>query len=79
MITVKVMHPDAGYEINKENIKKLQPNTHYEVYHIDMGQSHTHISLVGIKGSFNSVNFEFYEDKELIDIFSDKRFNPYLD
>lgn len=51
MITVKVMHPDAGYEINKENIKKLQPNTHYEVYHIDMGQSHTHISLVGIEGS----------------------------
>lgn len=78
MITVKLMYPDAGYDGDK-NVKRLKPNTHYEVYHIDMGQSHTHISLVGIEGSFNSVNFEFYEDNKLIDIFSDKRFNPYLD
>ena len=37
MITVKVMHPDAGYNTDKENIKKLETNVHYQVYHIDMG------------------------------------------
>ena len=79
MITVKLMHPDAGYGVDKENMKKLEPNKYYEVSNIDMGQSHTYVYLVDIKGAFNSVNFEFYEDKKLIDIFSDKRFNPYLD
>ena len=79
MITVKVMHPDAGYDGDKERVKQLEPNTHYEVTCIDMGQSHTDVFLVGMKSCFNSVNFEFYEDKKLIDIFSDKRFNPYLD
>ena len=79
MITVKLMHPDAGYDADKQNIKKLQPNTHYTVFSIDMGQSHTYVYLVDVNGAFNSVNFEFYEDEKLIDIFSDKRFNPYLD
>ena len=81
MITVKLMHPDAGHEADKdkENIKKLRPNKYYEVSNIDMGQSHTYVYLANIEGAFNSVNFEFYEDKKLIDIFSDKRFNPYLD
>lgn len=79
MITVKLMHPDAGYDADKEKVKKLQPNTHYEVSSIDMGQSHTYVYLVDVSGAFNSVNFEFYEDNKLIDIFSDKRFNPYLD
>lgn len=78
MITVKLMHPDAGYDTDKENIKKLKVNIHYEVNHIDIGQSHTYFSIVNIEGSFNSVNFEFYEDEKLIDIFSDKRFNLYL-
>jgi len=79
MITVKLMHPDAGYDVDKEKVKKLQPNTHYTVSSIDMGQSHTYIYLVDVSGAFNSVNFEFYEDNKLIDVFSDKRFNPYLD
>lgn len=79
MITAKLMHPDAGYEAGKENVKKLEPNKYYEVSNIDMGQSHTYVYLANIEGAFNSVNFEFYEDKKLIDIFSDKRFNPYLD
>lgn len=79
MITVKLMHPDAGYDVDKEKVKKLEPNKHYEVSSIDMGQSHTYVYLVDANGAFNSVNFEFYEDNKLIDIFSDKRFNPYLD
>ena len=78
MITVKLMHPDAGYDIDKEKVKKLEVGIHYQVSSIDMGQSHTYVYLIGVDGSFNSVNFEFYEDKKLIDIFSDKRFNPYL-
>ena len=79
MMTVKVMHPDAGYDTDKENIKKLETGIHYQVSAIDMGQSHTYVYLVDVDGSFNSVNFEFYEDKKLINIFSDKRFNSYLD
>ena len=79
MITVKLMHPDCGYPSDRENVKKLQPNVHYPVSSIDMGQSYTYVYLVDVNGAFNSVNFEFYEDNKLIDIFSDKRFNPYLD
>ena len=79
MITAKLMHPDAGYDADKEKVKKLQPNTHYTVSSIHMGQSNTNVYLVDVSGVFNSVNFEFYEDEKLIDIYSDKRFNPYLD
>jgi hypothetical protein len=55
----------------------------YEVDLIDMGSSSTDILLKGFndrdsKSWFNSVCFEFYEDDKEIDIYSDKRFNPYL-
>ena len=45
---------------------------------IDMGQSSTSIYLDGYKGSFNSVFFEFEENDKEIDIYGDKRYNPYL-
>ena len=45
---------------------------------IDMGQSSTSIYLDGYKGSFNSVFFEFEENGKEIDIYGDKRYNPYL-
>jgi hypothetical protein len=55
----------------------------YEVDLIDMGSSSTDILLKGFndrdsKSWFNSVCFEFYEDDKEIDIYSDKRFNPYM-
>lgn len=54
----------------------------YKVEHISMGQSYTSIYLInpkeGTKNPFNSVYFEFYENKKKLDIYSDRRFNPYI-
>ena len=49
----------------------------YEVKKIDMGQSYTSIMLVGNPSSYNSVLFDFFENRKKIDIYRDKRFNPY--
>ena len=43
-----------------------------------MGGFRTSIFLVGKRGSYNSVMFEFYENGKELDIYKDKRFNPYL-
>jgi hypothetical protein len=59
----------------------LEVGKMYEVERIDMGQSHTSITLKDKKGSYNSVIFDFYEGKQQIkqiDIYRDKRFNPYI-
>ena len=57
-------------------------NQFYKVENVDMGQSHTSITLKGINGSFNSVMFEFYEliNDEFVtyDIFADPDYNPYI-
>lgn len=50
----------------------------YEVENIYMGQSHTTITLKDKKGAYNSVLFEFYENGKQIDIYRDKRINPYI-
>ena len=50
----------------------------YEVNNVDMGGFYTTIYLVGFKQGFNSVYFKFYENNKPIDIYNDKRFNPYL-
>lgn len=54
----------------------------YEVEDISMGQSYTSIYLKnpkeGTKNPFNSVFFKFYENGKKLDIFSDRRFNPYI-
>lgn len=72
MITVKVIRDEDG--LNKDEV--------YEVEHISMGQSYTSIYLsnpkVGTKNPFNSVMFDFFEDDKELDIFSDRRFNPYF-
>ena len=48
------------------------------VNNINMGQSRTSIYLEGFEGSFNSVFFNFKENDKEINIYSDKRYNPYL-
>ena len=58
--------------------KDLEVDKIYEVDYINMGQSSTRIHLIGIKPSFNSVCFKFYENRKPINIYKDKRFNPYL-
>lgn len=56
----------------------LEIGKQYEVECISMGQSHTSIQLKDKKGIYNSVIFKFYENGNELDIYSDKRFNPYL-
>ena len=72
MITARVTRDEDGLKIGEL----------YEVSYISMGQSYTSIYLEkpkeGTKNPFNSVIFEFYEHGEELDIYSDRRFNPYL-
>lgn len=56
--------------------RELRVGDFYEVEFIDMGSCYTTVYLKDFpKLSFNSVNFEFFES---IDIYKDKRYNPYL-
>lgn len=72
MITAKVIRDEDG--LTKDEV--------YEIKKISMGQSYTSIYLKtpkeGTKNPFNSVIFDFYENDEELNIFSDHRFNPYL-
>lgn len=73
MLIAKVIRDEDGLNIGEE----------YEVDYISMGQSHTSIILLnlkeGVKNPFNSVIFKFYENNEELDIYSDSRYNPYMD
>lgn len=79
MLQAKYTKPNAGYDWDKKMCQEnLTLGELYEVRNVCMGQSHTHIYLEGIDGCFNSINFEFYEDGEPINIFKDPYYNPYL-
>ena len=56
----------------------LEVGKEYEVEGISMGGSRTSIYLVEKRYSYNSIMFEFYENGKQIDIYKDRRFNPYL-
>ena len=56
----------------------LQVGAYYKVEKIEMGQSYTSIYLEEFFRVYNSVYFEFYENGKEIDIYKDKRFNPYI-
>jgi hypothetical protein len=60
--------PETELEVGKE----------YSVIYVDMGQSYTSIWLEGLDPSFNSVQFEFYEDGKPIDIYRSPKYNPYI-
>ena len=67
-------HPEHGYDHNKRNNEAagLVVGQKYEVSDVSMGQSYTLIQLVGIKGHFNSVNFDFLgHDGNPLDIYRD--------
>lgn len=80
MLYAKFMYPDNGHEHDKEHVRKvgLKMGERYEVEHVSMGQSSTSVYLKDIEGVFNSVQFEFEEDNEPINIFKDPRYNLYL-
>lgn len=82
----KYVNDNAGREDEREEAKELFIfHQFYPVEKIDMGQSHTSVTLKGFKGSFNSVFFEFffYDTQTGIwiphDIFADPDYNPYLE
>ena len=79
MLYAKFMHPNSGYDGDVEYAKKigLKVGEKYEVEDISMGQSHTSVYLKDIKGVFNSVQFEFYEDKKPINLCDSPKYNPY--
>lgn len=80
MLYAKFTYPDSGYYYDVEYAKKigLKVGERYEVEDLSMGSSHTSVYLKNVKGSFNSVQFEFEENGEPIDIYNDPRYNPYL-
>lgn len=80
LVWAHLVHPENGYDCDKESVKKLSPHVNYPVKEISMGQSHTSFTVEGIQDSFNSVQFEFLDkDFKEIDIFAMPEFNPYLD
>lgn len=80
MLYAKFMYPNNGYDGDVEYAKKmgLKFGEKYEVEDLSMGGSHTSIFLKDIKGSFNSVQFDFEEDGKQIDIYRSPKYNPYL-
>jgi len=80
MVTAKFVHPENGYPSDVEKSKKvgLVVGCDYPVSNISIGQSYTNVFLEDFPGAFNSVQFEFYENGEPINIFRDWRFNPYI-
>lgn len=75
MITAKCISNRNPYTDKEYPLKEGQS---YEVKFIDMGQSHTWISLNGFREPFNSVCFEFFENDKPLNIYRDRRFNPYM-
>ena len=71
----------AGYDCEQAQVERLgfKVGDKFEVGYIDMGGGCTGIQLKDFPNqSFNSVFFEFEENGKELDIYDDKRFNPYL-
>ena len=80
MLYAKFMHPDYGLDCDIKHAIKvgLKVGEKFEVKDLSMGQSYTSIFLKDIEGVFNSVQFDFYEDEQPINIFKSPKYNPYL-
>ena len=85
----KLVRPYSGSDYDKETIAKyLTVDEFYKVEAIRMGGYSTDIKLcgdfiyptTGKTVTFNSVQFDFYEDDGItpIDIYNDVRYNPYM-
>lgn len=69
IIFAKLIHPENGYEHDKERVKILDPNINYVVTNVSVGRSSSSFGLAEFPGkSFNTIQFEFYEDGRLIDV-----------
>lgn len=73
-LTAVYNYPQNGYR----PATQLEVGKEYHVERVNMGQSSTDIHLSGFGGSFNSVQFDFFEDGKPIDIYRSPKYNPYL-
>ncbi len=80
MITAKYLHENSGSEYDRENILKFgfSLGQEFEVESIYVYPFYTEIYLKGYESSFNSVNFEIYEDGEELDYTQNKRFTSHF-
>lgn len=79
MIEAILVTFDVGNELERAAMRNsgLNIGDRIQVRKIAMGKWATTISLVD-GGHYNSSYFKFEENGEPLDIFNDKRFNPYL-
>ena len=79
-VKARFLHTENGTKYNQEKAERagLVRGTDYDLHRIIMGQSSTWVYLVGHGHPFNSVQFEFFEKGRPLDIYRDKRFNPYM-
>lgn len=80
MVTAKLVWPENGYKNDIQKVKEsgMTVGCEYPVDTISMGQSYTAVYLNGFSCPFNSVHFEFFDDGKPLDIYQDRRFNPYI-
>lgn len=74
MLKAVYNYPENGHY----PIKELEVGREYTVCGVSMGGSYTSIELEEVEGCFNSVNFDFFKDGKLHDIYKDPNYNPYL-
>lgn len=68
---------EYGQDDDRNAVKDFEIGQRFVVERLEMGQSHTYI-LINDGQLFNAVNFEFEDTNGEVDIFSDPRYNPYL-
>jgi hypothetical protein len=70
---------DCGYPGDREQVAKagFKVGDRFILEDVSMGQSHTTVYL-NREGGFNSVFFDFEENGQPLNIYADRRFNPYL-
>lgn len=67
-------YPENGYR----PAEGLEVGKRYEVEQVLMSQSSTTIHLKNIRGCFQSVQFDFYEGENPVNIYASPKYNPYI-
>lgn len=80
MLYARFMYPDYGHDCDVRHAVRagLKVGEKYKVEDLSMGQSSTSIFLKDVEGCFNSVQFDFYEDEQPVDIYRNPKYNGYL-
>ena len=71
---------ENGYDLDKSLVRDMPLGTKLKVVNIHIGGHSSAFEAQGYPLSFNTVQFGFVDDDgDLVNIFKEKRFNPYLD